>query len=619
MSADDSHARQGSPVDRSAASREALSRWLFGIDRVHRFTQDSPILPKVWFAYGDTAGGPVDLLLIPEARATAAELTRGLHDELGASHARKARLAYNESYVAVTLTFAELIRHVLPLSVWWQTRGWTQDAGDMAGQVERHRDAIMKHLNSEVGIDRRRGDEIGEFAWFLGTVGRILLAHDATPDPEAIATAAMGLLQDVPGADPQTPASGTLWTINMNRSARTAVSRSRKAIKADAAQRVFDVSCADLCWAVIDTGIDATHPAFRRRDPTGAMTSEEPTEALAHTRVRATYDFTRLRDLLTGDLPPGVPDDLADELDHLRERLKSGRAIDWDRIEPLLRVEHVPPPGDTEQPGFYEQPVGEHGTHVAGILGGDWRADDEGMPSDDDLRGICPDIALYDLRVFDERGVGEEFVITAALQFVRHLNVHSDLQVIHGVNLSLSIDHDVTNYACGRTPVCDEAERLMASGVVVVTVAGNEGRAEYASERGPVDGYRTASITDPGNAERIITVGATHRYEAHTYGVSYFSSRGPTGDGRCKPDLVAPGEKIEAPVPGADAKIKDGTSQAAPHVSGAAALLMARHEELRGQPSRIKQILCEAATDLGRERYYQGAGMLDVLRAMQVV
>ena len=95
--------------------------------------------------------------------------------------------------------------------------------------------------------------------------------------------------------------------------------------------------------------------------------------------------------------------------------------------------------------------------------------------------------------------------------------------------------------------------------------------------------------------------------------------RGPTGDGRSKPDLVAPGEKITAPLPSEALGLKDGTSMAAPHVSGAAALLMARHDELVGQPARIKEILCTTATDLGRERYFQGAGMLDVLRALQSV
>ena len=58
---------------------------------------------------------------------------------------------------------------------------------------------------------------------------------------------------------------------------------------------------------------------------------------------------------------------------------------------------------------------------------------------------------------------------------------------------------------------------------------------------------------------------------------------------------------------------------AAPHVSGAAAMLLARYAELIGQPRRVKKILCETATDLGRERSFQGHGMLDVLRAFQSI
>jgi serine protease AprX len=46
---------------------------------------------------------------------------------------------------------------------------------------------------------------------------------------------------------------------------------------------------------------------------------------------------------------------------------------------------------------------------------------------------------------------------------------------------------------------------------------------------------------------------------------------------------------------------------------------LARHRELIGQPARVKQILCRSATDLGREPRFQGAGMLDILRALQSV
>lgn len=86
-----------------------------------------------------------------------------------------------------------------------------------------------------------------------------------------------------------------------------------------------------------------------------------------------------------------------------------------------------------------------------------------------------------------------------------------------------------------------------------------------------------------------------------------------------KPDLVAPGERIQGPLPDGGWGQQDGTSMAAPHVSGAAAMLMARYSDLIGQPQPIKSIIYQTATDLGRERSFQGNGMLDVLRAFQSI
>ena len=168
-----------------------------------------------------------------------------------------------------------------------------------------------------------------------------------------------------------------------------------------------------------------------------------------------------------------------------------------------------------------------------------------------------------------------------------------------------------------RNPGVRESERLIESGVVVVAAAGNLGYQHSVVGRQPLDSYAALSITDPGNADRVITVGSTHKSAPATYGVSYFSSRGPTGDGRLKPDLVAPGERVDSTVLDGGWGALDGTSMAAPHVSGAAAMLMARYPELIGKPDRIKRILCETATDLGRDRNFQGHGMLDVLRALQ--
>ena len=72
-------------------------------------------------------------------------------------------------------------------------------------------------------------------------------------------------------------------------------------------------------------------------------------------------------------------------------------------------------------------------------------------------------------------------------------------------------------------------------------------------------------------------------------------------------------------IPGNLTDRMDGSSMAAPHVSGAAALLMSKHKELIGDAKKIKSILCETATDLGRDKYFQGYGLIDTLRALQKI
>ena len=409
-----------------------------------------------------------------------------------------------------------------------------------------------------------------------------------------LAWAFAGLYEDWPRYEPCERA--LIWRVNLNRPASGSVTRSVLAVKGDAARRLFEVSARGITWAVIDCGIDGAHPAFR--------------DAEGRSRVVRTYDFSRLRDLLdpTSDrfaeeVREGE-DTRCEQIRQLRARIGSAQDIDWAMLEPFVTR---PDP---------EPPAHEHGTHVAGIIGAGWTGRAGGAP---DLVGLCPDIRLIDARVLDpSTGRAREFEVIAALQFLRHLNARAGETVVHGANLSLSVPHDVENYACGRTPICAECEHAVANGIVVVAAAGNNG---YRAE--PGEGgrgiYRPSSITDPGNAEGVLTVGATHRTRPHQYGVSYFSGRGPTGDGRRKPDLVAPGEKIAGPLPGGRIGWRDGTSMAAPHVSGAAALLMARHGEFVGRPAAVKRILCESATDLGRCPHYQGAGMLDVLRALQSV
>jgi len=220
-----------------------------------------------------------------------------------------------------------------------------------------------------------------------------------------------------------------------------------------------------------------------------------------------------------------------------------------------------------------------------------------------------------------------------ALHAVYEVNNYGRLLRIHGVNISAGYTFKPEWFACGQSPVCTAVDRLVRSGVVVVVSAGNTGYAYAADafDRIPVAAGRALTINDPGNAELAITVGSTHRDSPHLYGVSYFSSKGPTGDGRAKPDLVAPGERILSAGAGTmrdkasgkgdplDYIEHSGTSMAAPHVSGAIAAFLSVRREFIGRPERVKQIFTETATDLGRVGEFQGHGLVDLMRAIQYV
>ena len=640
--------------------RRLVEQFMFGSGRVRRFTQDSPVLPDVWLEYATDLSkkeeqttrrypdGSLDLLLTPYGNANPGDIRKELRERV------ERPIVYNQSSAMARLRFEDLVQAVIPMTQWWARLMERFDVGRVGDEQVRINIARnVKDPEHPIPYENR-GETIvlpPDVLWMIRVVGAIQLARTeqlppvftqqdggpakaADDDWLAIVEAVVKLLggmKDVPE-----PAC-RIYSISLNRLAHSTVASSVLAVKGDAAKQLFSVSCKDIRWAVLDSGIDATHPAFRKQKRKKGKTEPPPVpeDAMAvpfeqyDSRIRETYDFSNIQKVLDAEsteLPahlariverdPAREAEFRQQIKDANAALERGQSIDWSLFVPLLRVPH-----DEHYRTDRHMPSAalDHGTHVAGILGGDWKKTPKnGL--EEDLLGVCPDIEMYDMRILDANGNGDEFTVMAALQFVRWLNARNDYMTVHGVNMSLSIPHDVANYACGRTPVCDEAERTVSAGIVVVVAAGNQGYRTYTTADGiSASAYNTISITDPGNADAVITVGATHRARPHTYGVSYFSSRGPTGDGRMKPDLVAPGEKITAPLPGGLSGLKDGTSMAAPHVSGAAAMLIARHNELVGRPGRIKEILCRTATDLGRERYFQGAGMLDILRAMQSV
>jgi subtilisin family serine protease len=252
------------------------------------------------------------------------------------------------------------------------------------------------------------------------------------------------------------------------------------------------------------------------------------------------------------------------------------------------------------------------------------------------LRGVAPHCKLVSLQVLDDKGEGRASDIIRALQYIREkLNDDPKLLRVHGVNLSVGYEFDAEMFACGQSPLCAEVDRLVQSGVAVVAAAGNTGYGTVGAAQRTTKVGISNTINDPGNAAGAITVGATHRSAPHTYGVSYFSSKGPTADGRLKPDLVAPGERITSCAtgkklaelgipPGTPADVAhyvddSGTSMAAPHVSGAIAGFLSIRQEFKGKPLEVKRIFLESATSLGREKYFEGHGLVDLMRAIQSV
>jgi pimeloyl-ACP methyl ester carboxylesterase len=257
-----------------------------------------------------------------------------------------------------------------------------------------------------------------------------------------------------------------------------------------------------------------------------------------------------------------------------------------------------------------------HGSHVAGIIAGE-------DPNNINLKGVAPLAKLVIYKVLNDQGEGEDAWIIKALDHIAEQNENKAAIAIHGLNLSLGGPYDSTVYGCGFTPICQELRRLWRSGVLVVVASGNEGQLEVQTTDGDVEINTPMSIGDPANLDDCIAVGSVNADRPHLYGVSSFSSRGPTSDGRAKPDVVAPGERIfsvNARFAGRanqePYRVESGTSMAAPHVSGLLAAFLSVRREFRGRPDEVKKILLDTCTDIGRDRYHQGKGIPNLMKML---
>ncbi len=187
-----------------------------------------------------------------------------------------------------------------------------------------------------------------------------------------------------------------------------------------------------------------------------------------------------------------------------------------------------------------------HGTHVAGTIGGT-------------VYGVAKNARLFSVRVLDCSGSAPMSDLIAGLDWVAQ-----NRQLPAVVNMSLSGEYsDAANQAVAG---------VVASGAVVVAAAGND--------------FGDACAHSPGSAPQGLTIGATNSADFQA-GYSNF--------GPCV-DLLAPGTLIKSDYFGTDTstQILSGTSMAAPHVSGAAALYLSLNPT--ATPAEVTNAIIRNAT-----------------------
>ncbi|WP_404309152.1 S8 family peptidase [Neorhodopirellula lusitana] len=336
------------------------------------------------------------------------------------------------------------------------------------------------------------------------------------------------------------------------------IHRSHRAIGADAARASFNSGGRGITWAVLDTGCRFDHPHFRRQrksDKTG-------------------YDNSLVIEVLDCTTASN---------------------------EPVLI-----------QDSSKSDPDG-HGTHVCGIITG--RGKERSLTHS----GVAPKTKLLVYKVLDDHGFGEDASIIKAIDDIFRRNENNSGMAVHGVNLSLGGSFDPTVYGCGFSPICKELRDLWRQGTLVCVAAGNDGQIQVSTQEGPFDLNTSLSIGDPANLDDCIAVGSVNTDKPYLHGISHFSSRGPTMDGRIKPDVVAPGERISSCSNDFNGRLyreSSGTSMACPHVSGMLAAFLSVRREFIGRPDEVKKILLNNCNDVGRDRNHQGHGIPNLLKML---
>jgi subtilisin family serine protease len=307
--------------------------------------------------------------------------------------------------------------------------------------------------------------------------------------------------------------------------------------------------------AIIDDGIDQTHPFFAAR-------------TLAY--------------------PPGFP---KGQTAFTTPKVIAARAF----------APRTPRHGNAARP--FDPEFSEHGTHVAGIAAGN---DATLTRNGTRLSGIAPRAYLgnYKALTIPSPGFG--------------LNGNSP-ELAAAVEAAVRDGMDVINLSIGEPEVEPSRDLVVRAlnaaadaGVVSAVAAGNDGE------------FGLGAVGSPASAEKAIAAAASSggHGSIETDTLPSFSSAGPTSYSlRLKPDVTAPGEDVASSLPGSSFAELSGTSMAAPHVAGAAALLRERHPAWT--PAQVKSALVltgapvHGASGAEVSPLREGGGRIDLPRADQ--
>ena len=224
-----------------------------------------------------------------------------------------------------------------------------------------------------------------------------------------------------------------------------------------------------------------------------------------------------------------------------------------------------------------------HGTHVAATIAGDGDARADGL-----YRGVAPAAALVGLKVLAADGSGSMDAVVAAIDWAVQ---NKDTYGIEAINLSLG----ASGCSDGTDATSRAVNNASAAGLVVAAAAGNEGPG-------------TCTIGSPGAAANALTVGAMADTSGTGFAQASFSSRGPTADGRIKPDVSAPGVAITSAAANTSNSYAtySGTSMATPFTAGVALLMLDANSAFT--PAQVKDSIRTTALDWGRGGNNRTAG-----------